>query len=484
MAWSPDLKIPDLDEHLKAYVKRKEKDPEHTLNDVMENAVKDLEALCAISPVALHGGGLASPAFMSSLISEPKATNMARIVAGTILHYALCKGGNISRKDIESFYSHGKVYKEDLNFSFPPVGMAEDGKMQVTQKEDGHWWPEPYCSEQGVRYKATWIAGDKTFAVLDRSSGQLSAEATEKMREFWWVCPMCARIPNIFKDEVKELPSKDLPGVFFSFEAHPPQASEVEHLGYFFCPREGWAGKRLGTPGRMDMAGNVNEQFEQMNSDYEAFKVKYPTLCGYFDNRKARTVWAGKTHTVKVHSNMEMMTVSPKPKTKDVILNPASGLQCHATLCGPDGEIAKFCLSDKGFTYPIPFNPFAKDKTKAAFYWSDMFMTETHLRTMFYAFAHVGEQTTNSLAHEHLLPKEYASYQMFNKSQVLLVAEHDVRKSLLLELESSQNEEIGSLKRRMEEVEDKTDRVLRIMGRHFVDLADAVGMITDKKLKV
>jgi hypothetical protein len=96
----------------------------------------------------------------------------------------------------------------------------------------------------------------------------------------------------------------------------------------------------------------------------------------------------------------------------------------------------------------------------------------------------VGEQTTNSLAHEDLLPKEYASYQMFNKSQLLLVAEHDVRKSLLLELESSQNEEIGSLKRRMEEVEDKTDRVLRIMGRHFVDLADAVGMITDKKLKV
>ena len=57
MAWSPDLKIPDLDEHLKAYVKRKEKDPEHTLNDVMENRViRDFSAIVVNSMgVELYG---------------------------------------------------------------------------------------------------------------------------------------------------------------------------------------------------------------------------------------------------------------------------------------------------------------------------------------------------------------------------------------------------------------------------------------------
>ena len=105
------------------------------------------------------------------------------------------------------------------------------------------------------------------------------------------------------------------------------------------------------------------------------------------------------------------------------MLCPAGGFQCHATLCGPQGEIAKFCLSDMGFTYPIPYNPFAKDKATGEFYWPAHIMADRQLATMFYAFAHVGEQTTRSEAHKQLHPQQYAMYKCWNACAVILVGQ-------------------------------------------------------------
>ena len=115
-----------------------------------------------------------------------------------------------------------------------------------------------------------------------------------------------------------------------------------------------------------------------------------------------------------------MTALNSLKNSNDVTLAPAGGYQCHVTLCeGDKREIAKFCLSDTGVVYPIPFQPKSVNDNKELL-WSKNFTMIPKLPTMFYAFAHIGEQTSNSLRHAVLSPIPYKCYQHHNAAEMWL----------------------------------------------------------------
>jgi hypothetical protein len=380
------------------------------LSSVVDGALGRLEALAADAPITLHSAGLASPAMVDDFCAEPKTANMAKVVAGAILLTARAKGGNLDSADIGSLFEG--INSEKVNFSFPHVGRAVDGKVLVYTTADGDAWPEPYTSLEGVHYTCTWLGGDKNFPVIDN----LSAKATQQMSDIGFWVPLSARIPD--EDVENLLAVSDLPGVVFSLTCKPCDAKESS-VGYFFHKRDGWAGKLLGPMNFMDCAACANAVFEELNPAHKLFRDARPDVCRYLDHRLEKTVYEGELYKVKIHRNIEMLTLSAVPGTNQVTLCPAGGFQCHATLCGPHGEVAKFCLSDEGFTYPIPFNPYAQSPTKE-FYWPDHILKDRTLPTMFYAWAHVGEQTTRSLIHKNLHPQQYHMYKILNASTMVL----------------------------------------------------------------
>jgi hypothetical protein len=273
----------------------------------------------------------------------------------------------------------------------------------------GDLWPKPFTSAKGIAFETIWRAGDKQFPVAKMSE--------ELAKCIGWYVPICARVPDADVARVAALP--DLPGVLFTLQATVPGAASPPTRSHYFHPRSGWDGHFLGPLNFMDCAAGP-EVFGKLNAAYADFRREQPDLCLLFDHRVCKTIFTGEQHKVKLHRNMEMVTLSAVPNSNDVTLAPAGGYQCHATLCGAgSNEIAKFCLSEAGLIYPIPSNPFAKSAGGEMF-WAKHFAADQKLPTMFYAFAHVGEQTSYSMSHEQVHPEAFKFYKMLNAADTVL----------------------------------------------------------------
>jgi hypothetical protein len=396
--------IPPLDEAVAAFVK--ETPDNMSLQEVIDLGVEKFkDAAQKEVGTTIHDGGLITPAMMDCLLEDVEVANMGKVIGGILLDFLEMKrkDGNLTMADIDSIF-HG-MRGTEVNFSFPALGLLADGL------DNGY--PKPYKSAMGIDFETIWVAGDDKLPAVSLDA--------DKVSNGWYV-PVCTRVPDAEVEKITQevdAGKVELPGVLFKLQATiTGVAKPGEDTGgtkdtiteaYYFQPRDGWNGVFLGPLNFMDCS-DTTQIFRLLNAAYCEFRDKHPKLCDHFDYRVAKTVFESETHCIKIHKNMEMMTLAPAANTNDVTLAPAQGFQIHATMGRKDGtEIAKFCRSKKGLIYAIPFTPFAKGVDKKPC-WSPQFVEDPKVPMMFYAFAHLGEQTSRSWSHKRTYPEAFHTY--------------------------------------------------------------------------
>jgi hypothetical protein len=394
--------IPALDAKIKGHVDKvmKEK-PELLISDVMEAVMKefDISAL-AKEPVTAIGAELISDSHIKDMLNDPVAFAVSKIYAGVMFYYRASKGTDITIEDINSIFNdpeypvdglQSKELVNDVNFSFPTLALAPDG---VPEMDNG--WPRAFTNANVNHFVTEWVTGCDTFpkTTLDPELGKACG----------WYVPISVRVQDNMVDAIKQIP--DLNGTVYKLRITTTAGQET--VAFYFTPTDGWNGIYMGPVGFNDAANGPGPLFKALNAFYAEFKKTHSSLCECFDHRASKTLYQGDVLKVLVHRNMEMVTISPAPKTNEVTVAPCGGVQCHVTLSS-EVELAKFCMASNGMIYPIPVNPFAK-ASDGTMCWADSFK-KNKVPMTFYTDAHIGEQSKNSLAIAKMYPEAWAVYE-------------------------------------------------------------------------